>query len=96
MASVIAERARRVALVANAAGDFDAAKRAIESALNDLRAMAQDERRVLRIIDDLHHDALEVSEMMAPMARKSKQFASYLAMSSREPGGTARRTNRTR
>ena len=49
----------------------------IEGVLNDLRAMAQDERRVLRIIDELHHEALEVSEMMAPMARKAKQFVFY-------------------
>jgi Ca-activated chloride channel family protein len=96
VASVIAGRARRAALAANAAGDFEQAKRIIEGVLNDLRAMAQDERRVLRIIDELHRDALEVSEMMAPMARKAKQFVFYQEAYSREEGGTARRTNRPR
>jgi hypothetical protein len=95
-ASVIAGRARRAAWAANAAGDFERAKQIIEGVLNDLRVMAQDERRVLRIIDQLHHDALEVSEVMAPMLRKEKQFVLYQEAYSREEGGTARRTNRSR
>lgn len=90
-ATVLAERARRAALAANAAGDFEGAKRLIEEVLNDLRAMAQDDRRVMQLIDALHRDALEFGEAMDPMLMKARHFASYQAMHSREAGGAARR-----
>lgn len=94
-ATVLAERARRRALAANAQGNFEDAKRLIEEVLNDLRAFAQDDRRILTIIDALHRDALEFGEAMDPMLMKARHFASYQVMHSREAGGTARRKNRS-
>jgi len=63
-ASVLAERARQVALAANAAGRFEAATRIIQDVLNDLQAFAQEDRRVLEIIDLLQRDAREFGEAM--------------------------------
>lgn len=93
-ATLLAERARRDALAANAAGNFEGAKRLIQEVLNDLRAFAQDDRRVVKIIDSLHRDELEFGDVMSPMLMKAKHFAAYQVLHSREAGGTARRKRR--
>jgi Ca-activated chloride channel family protein len=90
-ATMLAERARRDALAANAAGNLEGARRLIQEVLNDLRAFAQDDRRVLQIIDSLHRDELEFGEAMDPMLMKARHFASYQVLHSREAGGTAKR-----
>ncbi len=94
VATLLAGRARRAALAANANGRFDEAQRILRDALNDLRALAPGEPRVIRIIDELHRDELELAEAMSPMARKAKHFVAYQALYSREAGGTARRTKK--
>ena len=93
VATVLAERARREALALNASGHFDDAKRIIAEVLNDLRAMASGDRRVMALVDQLHRDMLDFGEAMDPMLRKARHFASYAALHSRESGGTARRKN---
>ena len=90
-ASFVAENARRKALAANAAGNFDAAKAEVEGALRALHQFAKDDTRVPQLIEELQRELVEVQEAMSPMLRKSKHFASYLASSSRDAGGTARR-----
>ena len=90
-ASFVAENARRKALAANAAGDFEAAKAEVEGALHALHLFAKDDTRVLQLIEELQRELAEVQEAMSPMLRKSKHFASYLTSNSREAGGTARR-----
>ena len=93
-ATVLAERARREALALNAAGRFDDAKRIIAEVVSDLRAMAADDRRVMALINQLQKEMFEFGEAMDPMLRKTRHFASYAALHSRESGGTARRKPR--
>ena len=76
--------------------DFDEAKRIIQEALSDLRALAPGDPRVLRIIDELHREEIEMVEELSPMARKAKHFAAYQAIYSREAGGTAKRSKKPR
>ena len=90
-ATFLAEKARRTALAANAAGDFEAAKAEVEAALHALHLFAKDDQRVRQLIKELQNELAEVQEPMAPMLRKSRHFASYLTSSSRAAGGTARR-----
>ena len=94
-ATVLAERARRKALAANAEGNFEGAKRLIEELLNDLRPLAQDDSRVIQIIGALQRDVVEFGAAMDPMLMKQRHFASYQVMHSRNLEGTARRTKRS-
>lgn len=94
LATLLADRARVMALDANRREDFDEARRTLRVVVDDLRAMAPGDKAVLAIIDRLHHDELEFSEMMSPMARKARHFAAYSSAQSREEGGTARRKKR--
>ncbi len=91
VASMLAQRARDLALVANRRGDFADAKRILRQMVDDLRAMAPGDKGVLALIDQLHHDELEFGEMMSPLAMKARHFAAYRIAHSREEGGTARR-----
>ncbi|MEO8678618.1 MAG: VWA domain-containing protein [Vicinamibacterales bacterium] len=95
-ATALAERARSAALAANRREDFDAAQRILREVVDDLRAMAPGDPRVLALIDQLHDDEPAFAEMMTPMARKARHFAAYSASHSRAEGGTARRTKRPR
>jgi hypothetical protein len=96
VATLIASRARRAALAANANGNFDDAKLVIQAALSDLRTLAPGDPRILRIIDDLHREELEIMAPMSPMLRKTKHFDAYQVAYSREAGGTARRSQKPR
>ena len=69
------------------------AKRISAEVLNDLRAMAAGDRRVMALIDQPYKDMLDVGAAMDPMLRKTMHFASS-ALHSREDGGTARRKPR--
>jgi hypothetical protein len=93
-ASFLVERARRAALAANAAGNFEAAQQEIEGALAALRLFANDDKRVMQLIDSLHHDAKEFREVIDPTARKRRHFASYQAIYSRDLTGSAKRKRR--
>lgn len=93
-ASFLVERARRAALAANAAGNFEAAQQEIEGALAALRLFAKDDKRVMRLIDSLHHDALEFRDAIDPTIRKRRHFASYQATYSRDITGSAKRKRR--
>ena len=96
VASLLADRARRAALAANASGDYAEATRLLRGAVDDLRALAPGDPQVLGIIDKLHHDELELSGALPPTIRKAKHFAAYQAIYSREAEGTAKRPKRPR
>lgn len=96
VATLVAVGAKRAALAANAAGNFEDAKRILQTALSDLRVLAPGEPRVVRIIDELHREELGIGEAMSPMLRKAKHFDAYQVLYSRAEGGTARRSKKPR
>jgi hypothetical protein len=63
---VLASRARRAALTANANREFADARRLLRDAVNDLRALAPGDALVVPIIDQLHRDELELGRPADP------------------------------
>jgi hypothetical protein len=66
VAMVLASRARRAALTANANREFADARRLLRDAVNDLRALAPGDALVVPIIDQLHRDELELGRPADP------------------------------
>lgn len=96
VATMLAGRARAAALAANRHGDFEGAMRILRGIVDDLRAVAPGDKQVQALIDQLHHDERKFGETMAPMAMKAQYAVLYQEAHSREAGGTARKTNRSR
>jgi hypothetical protein len=90
-AEVIAARASSAALKANRAGRFDEAT-AILTAADNLRAMGKSIAGIDAIIAELELEQPVYAAAMAPMAMKSRHFASYSHSRGRDKEGKARRS----
>ena len=90
-ATLLAERARAMALAANRHGAFDDARRIVREMIDTLRALAPGDRVVEAVIARLEEDGIQFAEMMDPMAMKRHHFASYAASSSRPAGQASRK-----
>ena len=92
VATLVAHRARALALEANRRGDFQAAAKILHTAAAELRALAPGEPRIEGLAGELEAETAEFAEPMSASEQKSHHFAQHLAAYSRVEGGKARRS----
>src|SRR4029077_14287000 len=73
----LAVRARADALDANRRGDFDAARKRLQSTAEELRVLAPGVREVEALAAELEAELAEFIARMDPVALKQRHFASY-------------------
>jgi Ca-activated chloride channel family protein len=91
VATLLAARARAMALVANRRGEFDEARRILQDMVKTLTALAPGNPEAAAVIAGLEEERVYFQEAMSPLDMKRRHFASYAIAESRAPGGRARR-----
>jgi Ca-activated chloride channel family protein len=91
VASVLADRARAMALAENRRGNFVEARRILRDMIEHLRGLAPGHEEVRQIVDRLEDLAMRARFSIDSRSRKEEHYALYLRGRSREPGGKARR-----
>lgn len=91
LAEMIVASARAEALELNRAGKFAAARRRIERAIDELRALGADPAELQDLLVPLDDDRASLSEEMAPMARKAMFSMTQARLRNRTAEGKARR-----
>jgi hypothetical protein len=91
VATLLAERARAMALVANRRGEFDEARRIVLDMVKTLRGLAPGNAEVAAVIAGLEEEQVQFLSAMSPLELKRRHFASYAVAESRAPEGKARR-----
>ena len=94
VARVYAARARQAAVQLNRAGDFAAARRALEATARKIRSYAGRDPELRAIADELMAEAERFEHDMLERDRKVAFAASSYAMQSRAVDGRARRSGR--
>jgi hypothetical protein len=91
VARLHAARARAEALELNRAGKFAEARARLEKTARRIHAYAGDDAELKAIAEGLRADASDFAQMMAPMTRKQRYYASYTFSKDRGPDGKAKR-----
>ena len=93
VATLLAERARANALVANRRGAFDEARRILADAVEALSALAPGDAEVEAVVERLRQDQAEFVEVMSPVEMKRRHYASVLGAGLARGGGTGQETS---
>lgn len=91
VAKVYSARARSEATEANRHGDYERARRVLESTVRRIRQYAGNDRELIEILSSLENEAPRFAERMSAMSLKSHLFAAHAVMKDRYPDGKGRK-----